>query len=420
VHEHWEAYLASQHRAYDDDPERVVKPATILFFEAEPALVPADREAFKTHGWRVAETPDGKGYPMLLVGAPSPNQPARRPNASELRDLQAAALALAQLTRERLPATGRLSGVRLDETLSLPSIGGQARVRVRFPAGVIDRGQLPSHARPTSEHMVMMEPTMWGVVSRHGGAGLPPELRKAQQLVYKARESDNPARRLALAHQALAISADCADAYVLLAEEEADTRLRARDLFAQGVAAGERALGPDFFLRERGHFWGMIATRPYMRARNGLGLVLWELGEHQAALDHFRAMLDLNPGDNQGVRYLAALLMLELWQTEALVRLIADQAEDGSAAWLFNGALAHFRHAGDSAEARARLAEARAGNPHVIDFLLQRQRLDAERADFIGHGDRSEAVAYAHDALSHWRRTPGAIAWLRTMTEHST
>ncbi len=50
------------------------------------------------------------------------------------------------------------------------------------------------------------------------------------------------ARRAQLARKALEISPDCADAYVLLAEEKARTLGEARDLFVQGVAAGERAL----------------------------------------------------------------------------------------------------------------------------------------------------------------------------------
>lgn len=50
-----------------------------------------------------------------------------------------------------------------------------------------------------------------------------------------------PGKRLALAHTALATSPDCADAYVLLAEEAADTVARALEYYQKGVEAGERA-----------------------------------------------------------------------------------------------------------------------------------------------------------------------------------
>jgi Tetratricopeptide repeat len=41
-----------------------------------------------------------------------------------------------------------------------------------------------------------------------------------------------------------------------------------------------------------------------MRARAGLAATLDALGDVEAAIGHYRDMLRLNPGDNQGIRYL--------------------------------------------------------------------------------------------------------------------
>jgi len=121
-------------------------------------------------------------------------------------------------------------------------------------------------------------------------------LEEAQNLVYEAWETKGP-ERVALARKALEICPDCADAYVILAEESACSTAEARDLYAKGVAAAERALGPEIFKEEAGHFWGLLSTRPYMRARLGLAQCLWELGEYEAAVEHFRDLLRLNPRD---------------------------------------------------------------------------------------------------------------------------
>ena len=67
-------------------------------------------------------------------------------------------------------------------------------------------------------------------------------LFQAQDLMYEAFDAQG-ARRVALAREALAISPDCADAYLLLAEETASSAEEAQELLTQGVAAGERALG---------------------------------------------------------------------------------------------------------------------------------------------------------------------------------
>jgi hypothetical protein len=87
----------------------------------------------------------------------------------------------------------------------------------------------------------------------------------------------NEHRRVQFAKDALAVCPDCADAYVLLAEH-ATSRKDALRLYEQRVAAGERALGAEAFGRDVGHFWGLLETRPYMRAGLGLAHDLWTAG----------------------------------------------------------------------------------------------------------------------------------------------
>jgi tetratricopeptide (TPR) repeat protein len=236
-------------------------------------------------------------------------------------------------------------------------------------------------------------------------------LEEAQDLMYEAWEAIG-ARRAQLARKALAISPDCADAYVLLAEQKARTVEEARDFFAQGVAAGERALGPEAFKEDEGYFWGVIETRPYMRARAGLARCLWELGEREAALGHYKEMLRLNPGDNQGLRYVLLGCLLAMGRDDDAGALLAEHDDEGTAAWLYDYALWAFRRQGDSPESRRRLKEAFKQNRHVPAYLLGRKRLPAQLPDYVGFGDENEAVAYAADALANWQATDGALSWL--------
>ena len=101
-----------------------------------------------------------------------------------------------------------------------------------------------------------------------GGATGPRDspLEQAQDLVYEAFEEPDPEQQVQMATEALTLCPDCADAYVLLAEH-ARSRREALKLYAEGVAAGERALGPTAFEQDVGHFWGLLETRPYMRAQ---------------------------------------------------------------------------------------------------------------------------------------------------------
>jgi tetratricopeptide (TPR) repeat protein len=236
-------------------------------------------------------------------------------------------------------------------------------------------------------------------------------LYQAQQIAYQAFGVPDPKERVRLAKKALDLSPDCADAYVLLAEH-AQSRKETLDYFEKGVAAGERALGPDAFQEHLGHFWGVLATRPYMRAREGLAHALWVAGRHDEAVSHLQDMLRLNPNDNQGLRLTLASWLPYLNRDQELADLLSRY--DGvTATWTYTKALLAFRQQGDTPESRKLLDVAKKDNSFVLEYLLDDEPLPMERPDHYGLGDRNEAIIYAADALKVWKSTPGAITWVR-------
>jgi len=235
-------------------------------------------------------------------------------------------------------------------------------------------------------------------------------LEEAQEVIYQALEAQGK-RRLDLARTALTISPDCADAYVLLAEA-ATTPQEARRLYAQGVQAGERALGPEAFKEDAGHFWGIVETRPYMRARQGLAEVLWHLGERQAAIAHLQEMLRLNPGDNQGLRYILAGWLLAVGDDAALEQLLAAYPNEAGGHWAYTQALLTFRRQGPGAAADRALRQALRASPHVPAYLLGAKPFPAQPPDHYGLGDDNEAVIYLAEAAEGWLETPEAPEWL--------
>lgn len=243
-------------------------------------------------------------------------------------------------------------------------------------------------------------------------------LEEAQERMYEAFEASGK-RRIQLAREALAISEDCADAYVLLAEESARSLAEARDLYAAGVKAGERALGEELFEEAVGHFWGITETRPYMRARAGLASCLWQLGQHQEAVGHYKEMLRLNPGDNQGIRY----ILLTCYMTEGMdaeaERLLGEYEDDASATWRYNRALLRYRQEKMGKKARVQLQEAMRFNPHVPAYLLGRKRLPRQLPPYVGFGDENEAVTYVAEAGHLWAQEEGALDWLRRISTES-
>lgn len=236
-------------------------------------------------------------------------------------------------------------------------------------------------------------------------------LEKAQEIIYRAFEARGR-RRVQLARKALELSPDCADAYGILAEHAGDPE-RARDLYAQGVAAGERALGARTFEEETGHFWGLIRTRPYMRARLGLAQCLEQLGRMSEAFDHYRELLRLNPNDNQGVRYLLLPALLAAGRDEEASALLRQFEGDAGAIWGYGRALWTFRQEGDSRAARARLRQAVKANHRVPKYLTGAEELPDNDPPTYAFGNEEEAVICARALAEAWRATPGADRWLK-------
>jgi hypothetical protein len=228
---------------------------------------------------------------------------------------------------------------------------------------------------------------------------------------YSAFEASE-AEQVRLARQAMEISPDCADAYVLLAEN-AKTADEAQELYEQGVAVGERALGRRAFAEHEGHFWGVLETRPYMRARQGLAQCLWEAGRREEAAAHYQEMLRLNPNDNQGVRYSLATLLLDMDRDDDLRRLLAQYEDDALAEWAYTKALVAFREGGETAQANRLLTQAVKVNKYVPAYLLGHKELPHDLPPHISVGGNDEAASYAVGNRRAWLNTPGAISWLR-------
>ncbi|MGA2442534.1 MAG: tetratricopeptide repeat protein, partial [Tepidisphaeraceae bacterium] len=215
---------------------------------------------------------------------------------------------------------------------------------------------------------------------------------RAQALCYQAYESRGR-RQVQLARQALAIDPDCCDALVLLAERAGDPD-SALPLYQRAVQAGERQLGRERFEKGAGHFWGIVETRPYMRARQQLALTLMELGEFDQAANHFNELLRLNPNDNQGNRYHLAQCLLNTNKLDLLDALLnrSPYKDDFTAEWAFTRALLEYRRNGDSPDVRRRLDEAQGRNRFVVPLLTGKARIPPVFPASFSPGSEDEAI----------------------------
>jgi tetratricopeptide (TPR) repeat protein len=121
--------------------------------------------------------------------------------------------------------------------------------------------------------------------------------------------------------EALRLDPGHADAWVHLGNQrfEEERVAEALTLYERGQAAAEaRTIGDP--ARYPAPFWLDVDSRPFMRALHGRGLCLWRLGRIDEARQVLALMLELNPNDNQGVRFLLHDLDEGLSWKESVVR----------------------------------------------------------------------------------------------------
>ena len=149
-----------------------------------------------------------------------------------------------------------------------------------------------------------------------------------------------------------------------------------------------------------------------MRARLGIAGVLRNEGRYDEALAHYRALLELNPHDNQGVRYLLLTALLALDRNEEAGLLLAEYENDGQALWPYARLLWQFRTDRDPSRLRAAYDAASAANAHVLHYLLNPESTPFSEGSHFALGSREEAAYVVDEIGDMFDGLDGAIDWI--------
>lgn len=250
-----------------------------------------------------------------------------------------------------------------------------------------------------------MERMRGGAVKGKGG--------EAQDMVYAAWEAADGDEAYKLLTRAVELDPSNVDAWLCLMDFEPLDDEERMEMLRKLVAMGEKNLGRKMFKEDKGHFWGMLETRPYMRARLQLALRLMERGRFEESIVEYEGMLELNPNDNQGVRYGLMACYLASKRLDGARRLFQECDERKySAVWAWAFILERFL-SGEMKEAEKALQDARKQNPYAQAYFLGHRKPPKSMPGSYSQGSREEAII-AWDLLRHaWKKHPDVQAWLR-------
>lgn len=238
---------------------------------------------------------------------------------------------------------------------------------------------------------------------------------RAQEMFYQALQFKGK-KREQLLKEVLEVSEDVADAYTCMADGCKAKKKRV-DLYKKALAVSERLLGKDWQSKHEGLGWKVFETRPPMRAMFGLALCLQEQEKLVEAIELFRALMVLNPDDNQGVRYPLAEAFYKAHCDEEFEKLIAANKSDPSAALLYTNALYLYRKLGATDIANKALLKAFKSNVFVPIFISEVWECPDEAPDRIVFGDESEAASFMVDYGDLWYELPRACNWMAQVLE---
>ena len=239
---------------------------------------------------------------------------------------------------------------------------------------------------------------------------------EAQELAFDAMEADNDTQAMKLAKCALRKDPDCVDALVVLAEIESDSPRKLIASLQKAVAAGERSLGAKFIAENKGDFWSIIETRPYMRALAQLAGLLRAEGINLNAIRHYENMLALNPNDNQGVRDPLLGLYLATDNLESAQKLLQRYENDSMANFAWGLVLERFL-ADDLPGASAALSKARKANRFVALYLSGKKSPPKRLPEMYSMGSEEEAILCVDNLVAAWAAHENAVLWLRGLIE---
>jgi tetratricopeptide (TPR) repeat protein len=128
---------------------------------------------------------------------------------------------------------------------------------------------------------------------------------KSDDLLEEAYYCKDEKEKRKLLKEALKINPDNIDAQLALADFE-DSPIKRLKKYEGIVENATKLLeNKNMFDKENiGIFWGIIGTRPYMRARHRKLLTLIDLGRYTEACKEAEDMIRLCESDNLGVRYI--------------------------------------------------------------------------------------------------------------------
>lgn len=243
----------------------------------------------------------------------------------------------------------------------------------------------------------------------------------AKGLLNTALRVRSEAKKIALLKKAIDNDANCARARI----ELADAEFRAGDWNAS-LRAYDEVIDREYprWSGRKPKWWSDLETRPYLRAIYGRAMALWHQQRYLGAAETLADLLEMNPSDHQGARFLVPMVYM-LGEDFDAAQAAFDayekvyQKDYAEPSFLFGWGLLHA-YFGRDVQSVERYRAAILKNIYIAPMLLDAPAPPDQ--SIWQPSDRAEA-AYAREFIESyallWDRVPAALRLLREALDES-
>lgn len=219
---------------------------------------------------------------------------------------------------------------------------------------------------------------------------------RSDDILEQAREAVSKKQAKELAKKALIIYPDNIDAMCYLANFE-NTLEKKLYKYNKAINRAEEILNKKNLFGDDsiGYFWGMMETRPYMRARCGKVEILLELKKYEEAMLEVEDILRLNRQDNLDMRYTLMNLYCLMNKYDELNSLFA-KFQEISTHVLFTKCVMYFKQ-NNMTELKKSLKDLKSSNKYIIDLLIGKIRCPIKYSEYYTLGSIEEAALVIED-----------------------
>lgn len=209
----------------------------------------------------------------------------------------------------------------------------------------------------------------------------------SDDLLFESYEERNQKKRLKLIQESIEHNPYNIDSLLALSSFTENPFLRLEDLqliidmaTLQLENDEEDYFGPYYI----GHFWGVVETRPFMRANHTYILTLMETSLFHEAIHLCRQLLVLNTNDNMGIRYLL-MKLYAIVENHEEAELLNASFEDQTFSFKLPYALTLY-HCGRYEQAKAELTQLFEKYPFARSIMIYNKKPSEKDLEHLSLG----------------------------------